>query len=83
MEKKEGKTIEIEEEYNRLLVLLSGTTTILLQIDKYKLDQEGYFINKFVNKISIIIDSSQTSPLAESIKIKVKKILSDSFIYLS
>lgn len=56
--------------------------TTLLKIDNKKIDEEGFFINKLINKLSVIINKSQ-SPLKESIFIKIKKILSDVFIHLS
>lgn len=62
MEPKEGKVPEIEEEYNRILILLSGTVTTLLKIDNKKIDEEGFFINKLINKLSVIISKAQ-SPL--------------------
>jgi hypothetical protein len=39
MEKKDEKVPEIDEEYNRLLTLLSGTITTILKIDKKPLDE--------------------------------------------
>lgn len=62
--------------------MLSGTITTLLKIDKKPLDEEGLFVAKFTKKVSVIL-SKANSPLRESICIKIKKILSDAFIFLS
>jgi len=66
--------------------LLSGTVTALLKIDKQPIDADGFFINKFTNKLSVILSKtaeSQNISVCDSIKIKIKKILSDCFVFLS
>jgi hypothetical protein len=65
------------------LTLLSGTTITLLKIDNHKIDEEGYFTNKLINKLRIILKNSEGTSMANTIKIKAKKIISDCIRYLA